>query len=191
MSYWKPIFITMEVEGISDILINAASIKNVSGLIPDDKGAEGIADCLKHRLLSASFVKPIIKVARSSSVSRIMTGISLISAISQALLRQFLRTTRNLRQRGCVQTLASRTPYCLTPSDKRCIASSFDVCCQGVKCSIFRIIISYPLHSSLKGCIIYIAINNLMSNTATDFISKDGKHGALRFYVRYRNRARP
>ena len=48
----------MEVEGISAILVNAAHIKNVPGRKTDVKDAEWIADCLKHGLLKASFVKP-------------------------------------------------------------------------------------------------------------------------------------
>jgi len=57
-SFWKPIFNIMEVEGISAILVNAAHIKNVPGRKTDVKDAEWIADCLKHGLLTASFVKP-------------------------------------------------------------------------------------------------------------------------------------
>jgi transposase len=57
-SFWKPIFNIMEVEGISAILVNAAHIKNVPGRKTDVKDAEWIADCLKHGLLKASFVKP-------------------------------------------------------------------------------------------------------------------------------------
>jgi len=57
-SLWKPIFNIMEVEGISAILVNAAHIKNVPGRKTDVKDAEWIADCLKHGLLKASFVKP-------------------------------------------------------------------------------------------------------------------------------------
>ena len=57
-SFWKPIFNIMEVEGIPAILVNAAHIKNVPGRKTDVKDAEWIADCLKHGLLRASFVKP-------------------------------------------------------------------------------------------------------------------------------------
>ena len=57
-SLWKPIFNIMEVEGIQAILVNAAHIKNVPGRKTDVKDAEWIADCLKHGLLKASFVKP-------------------------------------------------------------------------------------------------------------------------------------
>jgi transposase len=57
-SYWKPIFNIMEVEGINAILVNAAHIKAVPGRKTDVKDAEWIADCLKHGLLRASFVKP-------------------------------------------------------------------------------------------------------------------------------------
>ena len=57
-SYWKPIFNIMEVEGVPAILVNAAHIKNVPGRKTDVKDAEWIADCLKHGLLKASFVKP-------------------------------------------------------------------------------------------------------------------------------------
>jgi len=57
-SYWKPIFNIMEVEEIPAILVNAAHIKNVPGRKTDVKDAEWIADCLKHGLLRASFVKP-------------------------------------------------------------------------------------------------------------------------------------
>jgi len=57
-SFWKPIFNIMEVEGIPAILVNAAHIKNVPGRKTDVKDAEWIADCLKHGLLKASFVKP-------------------------------------------------------------------------------------------------------------------------------------
>jgi len=57
-SFWKPIFNIMEVEGIPAILVNAAHIKNVPGRKTDVKDAEWIADCLKHGLLTASFVKP-------------------------------------------------------------------------------------------------------------------------------------
>jgi transposase len=57
-SFWKPIFNIMEVEGIPAILVNAAHIKNVTGRKTDVKDAEWIADCLKHGLLRASFVKP-------------------------------------------------------------------------------------------------------------------------------------
>jgi len=57
-SFWKPIFNIMEVEGIQAILVNAAHIKAVPGRKTDVKDAEWIADCLKHGLLRASFVKP-------------------------------------------------------------------------------------------------------------------------------------
>ena len=57
-SFWKPIFNIMEVEGIPAILVNAAHIKNVPGRKTDVKDAEWIANCLKHGLLRASFVKP-------------------------------------------------------------------------------------------------------------------------------------
>ena len=57
-SYWKPVFNIMEVEGIQAILVNAAHIKAVPGRKTDVKDAEWIADCLKHGLLRASFVKP-------------------------------------------------------------------------------------------------------------------------------------
>ena len=57
-SFWKPIFNIMEVEGIPAILVNATHIKNVPGRKTDVKDAEWIADCLKHGLLRASFVKP-------------------------------------------------------------------------------------------------------------------------------------
>jgi len=57
-SFWKPIFNIMEVEGIPAILVNAAHIKNVPGRKTDVKDAEWIADCLKHGLLTASYVKP-------------------------------------------------------------------------------------------------------------------------------------
>ena len=57
-SFWKPIFNVMEMEGVSAILVNAAHIKNVPGRKTDVKDAEWIADCLKHGLLKASFVKP-------------------------------------------------------------------------------------------------------------------------------------
>jgi len=57
-SFWKPIFNIMEVEGIPAILVNAAHIKNVPGRKTDVKDSEWIADCLKHGLLRASFVKP-------------------------------------------------------------------------------------------------------------------------------------
>ena len=57
-SFWKPIFNIMEVEGVPAILVNAAHIKNVPGRKTDVKDAEWIADCLKHGLLKASFVKP-------------------------------------------------------------------------------------------------------------------------------------
>jgi transposase len=57
-SFWKPIFNIMEVEEIPAILVNAAHIKNVPGRKTDVKDAEWIADCLKHGLLKASFVKP-------------------------------------------------------------------------------------------------------------------------------------
>ena len=57
-SFWKPIFNIMEVEGVPAILVNAAHIKNVPGRKTDVKDAEWIADCLKHGLLTASFVKP-------------------------------------------------------------------------------------------------------------------------------------
>jgi len=40
------------------MLVNAAHIKNVPGRKTDVKDAEWIADCLKHGLLKASFVKP-------------------------------------------------------------------------------------------------------------------------------------
>jgi transposase len=40
------------------ILVNAANIKSVPGRKTDVKDAEWIADCLKHGLLRASFVKP-------------------------------------------------------------------------------------------------------------------------------------
>jgi len=57
-SFWKPIFNIMEVEGMKAILVNAAHIKTVPGRKTDVKDAEWIADCLKHGLLRASFVKP-------------------------------------------------------------------------------------------------------------------------------------
>jgi transposase len=57
-SYWKPVFNIMEVEGLQAILVNAAHIKAVPGRKTDVKDAEWIADCLKHGLLRASFVKP-------------------------------------------------------------------------------------------------------------------------------------
>jgi transposase len=57
-SFWKPIFNVMEVEGVPAILVNAAHIKHVPGRKTDVKDAEWIADCLKHGLLKASFVKP-------------------------------------------------------------------------------------------------------------------------------------
>jgi len=57
-SYWKPIFNIMEVEEVPVILVNAAHIRNVPGRKTDVKDAEWIADCLKHGLLRASFVKP-------------------------------------------------------------------------------------------------------------------------------------
>jgi transposase len=56
-SYWKPIFNIMEMEGVQAILVNAAHIKAVPGRKTDVKDAEWIADCLKHGLLRASFVK--------------------------------------------------------------------------------------------------------------------------------------
>ena len=57
-SLWKPIFNIMEVEEVPAILVNAAHIKNVPGRKTDVKDAEWIANCLKHGLLKASFVKP-------------------------------------------------------------------------------------------------------------------------------------
>jgi transposase len=57
-SFWKPIFNILEVEGIPAILVNAAHIKAVPGRKTDVQDAEWIANCLKHGLLRASFVKP-------------------------------------------------------------------------------------------------------------------------------------
>lgn len=59
-SYWWPVYNILEEEGLSLLLVNPQHIKQVPGRKTDVKDSEWLADLVRHGLLRASFIPPVV-----------------------------------------------------------------------------------------------------------------------------------